>query len=432
MAGEPQQPLTPDPTREPGGTDPAAESLSRALRAGFNILRTLMVLLLVAYFLSGWFRVNPGEQGIIVRLGKLRINRAADSPHAGTAVFDPGLHISLPDPFDEKIRISGESRTLQIDTFCFVRDEKDIDKPLVEVLPVRDSFRPGTDGYLITGDHGMVHALWTVEYRIRDAEKFVRFVGENEQTVQRLLRRLTEDAIIGTVAGMPIDDVLRANVSGAVTDFTVAVRRRVNAMLDRIGTGVVVDKVTAVTIEPGSVREAFIKVANARSEAETEINRARQEQERILSSTAGREYQALLDAIDAYGAAQAAGASDERLAEMRAQIDRMLEQAEGQVASRLQEARSKADEIRETVRREFESFRNWLDLYKKAPQVTALRLWVQLRDEILTSKQNEVFYLPDVNHLEIIVNRDLRKLLEAEAERFRKKVQGPTSPPGGG
>ncbi len=423
MAQEPLEPTTTQAGPEPGGSDPAAESLSRALRAGFNILRTIMVLLLVAYFLSGWFRVDPGEQGIIVRLGKLRINRAPDSPHAGTAVFDPGLHISLPDPFDEKIRIAGESRTLQIDTFCFVRDEKDLDKPLVEVLPVRDSFRPGTDGYLITGDHGMVHSLWTVEYRIADAEKFVRRVGESEPAVQRMLRRLTEDAIIGTVAGMPIDDVLRANVSGTVADFTVAVRRRVNAMLERFGTGVVVDKVTAVTIEPGSVRAAFIKVANARSQAETEINRARQEQERILSSTAGREYQALLDAIDAYGAAQAAGASDERLAAMRAKIDRMLEQSEGQVASRLQEARSKADQIRETVRREFESFRNWLDLYKKAPQVTALRLWVQLRDDILTSKQNEVFYLPDVNHLEIIVNRDVQKQIEADIERYRKRFQ---------
>ena len=71
-------------------SDPAQESLSQALRAGFNVLRVLMIVLLVAYIMSGWFEVGTGQQGLIVGWGKLRLNEGGESANKGTPIFDSG------------------------------------------------------------------------------------------------------------------------------------------------------------------------------------------------------------------------------------------------------------------------------------------------------------------------------------------------------
>jgi len=416
--------------------DPAQESLSSALRAGFNILRLLMVVLLIAYFLSGWFQVQPGEQGVIVRFGKLLKNSKADSPHAGTAVFDPGLHVSLPDPFDQKIRIPGATFRLTIETFCFPRDAAARNRSLADAVQAKDTLAPGPDGYMIAGDRNIAHGVWAVEYRVEDAEAFVRTVGEQPGDAERLLRRLTEAAIVRTVSGLPIEDVTRTNVAGGAVDFTVAVRNRLNGTLAQLGTGLAVDKVTADTIEPGAVREAFLRVANARAERETQVNKARQEAERILSGAAGghavvvagrprKYYELLLDAINEYGAAQTAGASPERLAELRDKLDAQLSGAAGDVAGKLREAQSRADEVRERLRRELEQFTNYLAAYRKNPRLTVMRLWVRMRDTILSSKSNEVFYLPQSPTIEIITNRDPQRAVEADRERLRSRARQP-------
>ena len=52
-----------------------------------------------------------------------------------------------------------------------------------------------------------------------------------------------------------------------------------------------------------------------------------------------------------------------------------------------------------------------------------LRLWLQMIEPVLTSKGNEIFFVPNSDEVEIIVNRDPRRLLEAERERYRQQGQ---------
>lgn len=413
--------------------DPAQESLSQALRAGFRVLSVIMVVLLVAYFLSGLFQVQPGEQGLIARMGKLRINDTADSPFAGTPVFGPGWHPALPDPFDEKIPISGAAFKLQIDSFCFHREGDERSKSLAETLPQRDSMKPDVDGYMVSGDRNLSHALWTVEYRITAADKFVQRVGDRAAAGEPLLRRLTEAAVVRTVASMPIEELTRTNATKATADFTLMVRRRLVDDLAALDVGVTVDRINAETIEPGRVREAFIKVTNAQNKRETEISQARTEAERILQQTAGPEYAKLLDAIERYGAAQATGASDARLGEMRAEIDAQLDRSAGDVATRLGDAQSRANETRERARREVAQFERYYDAYRKAPELTTVRLWVRMREAILSSKSNEVFFLPSaLKTIEILANRDPQRLLDMEREQYQERYGGASVGGGGG
>lgn len=417
--------------------DPAAESLSQALRAGFNVLRVIMVILLVAYFLSGWFQVNPGEQGLVVRFGKLRINEDRGSEYAGTPIFDEGTHPSLPDPFDEKIRISGQPYKSKIYAFCFPLKEEDQKKDVTNVdfeeVPQFEKLQPGVHGTLLSGDRNLSHGLFAIEYQVEDAARYVEAVacggglGSRQAAFEGLLRRLAENAIVRTVAGMPVERVIRTQTDEAAGDFTVEVKRRLGAELDRLEIGVAIVSVQAKTFEPGRVREAFNRVTNAKSQRKELESKAWEEANRILSSTAGpkQKYTDLLKAIEGYGAAQTLGADDARLAQLRAEIDRQLDQAEGEVASMLRQAQSQANEIRERVRQEYELFVNYRDLYRKYPQLTVARLWVRMRDAILSSEENEIFFVPAAGEIEILTNRDPQKRIDAEVKRYKERYERP-------
>ena len=96
----------PDPeVRRPGAenpVDPGATALAEALRSSFVIVKAVMVVLLVVFLGSGFFKVGPDERAIILRLGK--------PVGAGeAALLGPGLHWSWPYPIDEyrKVSISG-------------------------------------------------------------------------------------------------------------------------------------------------------------------------------------------------------------------------------------------------------------------------------------------------------------------------------------
>lgn len=403
-------------------TDPAHESLSNALRAGFNLLRLVMIVLLVAYVASGWFQVNPGEQGVIVRFGSPRENRGADASEESPFVFGPGTHFSFPDPIDEKIRVSGNIEHLDVATFMFPRNDNDKGKQLAQIVPSRDRLNPASDGTMITGDRSLCHGFWTVEYRVENAEQFVRNIGDSVEAAKPILQCIAEAAIIDTVAGLTIETVLRTESDAQAAAFVGAVERRINDELRKIGAGLTVNKVTADTIEPGAVRDAFLKVTNAKSDREKAITKAIEERTRLLSEVAGSEakYTALLSAIDQYGAAQTAGADDARLVALRDEIDRQLEAADGTVAVRLRDANTEATAIREKFSGEYDQFVSYRNAYQRQPILTATRLWTEMREVILRSKRNEIFFVPDAGEIEIITNRDASKQLEADRERVRK------------
>ena len=417
----------------PSTHDPAQESLSQALSAGFNVLRVIIVVLLVFYFLSGWFQVNPGEQGVIVRLGKLRTTEDGASH-----VFHEGWHASLPDPFDEKIRISGESFKTKIYAFSFPLGEKELrleisDVKLSELVPTKKKLQPGVDGAMLSGDRNLSHGLWAVEYRIEDAASFVQNVGDSRGDVERLLQRLTANAIVRTVAGMPVERVIRTQADEGAGDFTNGVKRRLVAELQRLETGVAIISIQAQTVVPGGVRQAFLAVSNAKSKRNENESKARQEANRILSRTAGprKKYAGLLAKITEYGAAQTTGGDEARLEELRVEIDGLLEHAEGEVAVRLRQAQSRANQIRERVQQEYQLFVDYRDTYRKYPELTAVRLWVRMRDAILSSGENEIFFVPDAGEIEIITNRDLQRQVERDIQRYRDRYRPGTGGAGG-
>lgn len=406
------------PVRVERYSDPAQESLNQALRSGFNVLRIILVLLVVAYFGSGIFRVAPGQQGLLVRFGKLQTNDAA----GGTPIFGQGWHAALPDPFDEKILMDSKPSQLPIRTFLFEPYDRERDKPVEEMtVPERDQLRPGFDGAMLTGDRNLAHGMWTINYRIDKADLFVKNVGEHDWQFQPILRRVSEDTIIRTVASRTIEQVTREERL-AVKE---AVKRHLQDRLDKLSCGVTVDDVQMLTMEPGRVRGAFLEVTRAQNDSERQKADANTDRIKRLAAAAGPDFQKLLDAIDAYGAAQTSNADAAHLEGLRAEIDNQLDNAKGFVAVRLRAAQARANAQRETVRREYERFQQYLGAFERDPQVTSLRLWVEMRDTILGNEQNEVFYVPNAGVIEIQTNRDPLRQILAEQKKYLNRETGP-------
>lgn len=404
-----------------GTVDPAQESLVAALRASFNILRVLMLVLVVLYVFSGVFRVDPDQQGLVSRLGRLR--ERAD----GGYVFGPGWHATLPDPFDTKYRLTGQIIPQRVTTFMFSHPEAETARDLATIVVQARDIEPGRDGAMLSGDRNLSHGRWEVQYRIEDAARFVQNVAEKPEAFHPLLQRLTETAVLREVAGRTVEEVTRHALE-AVSD---GVQQRVQKALDELNTGVRVVRVVGQTIEPGAVREAFLDVINAESQKQAVIDEARGQRTRVLSEAAGPAeiHEPLLALIHQYGAAQLTGAAAAELERLRGAIDAALEEAErreaGKVALTLRTARTQASALNESLRREYDRFTKWLEQRKLLPEVTLLRLWNEMRAEILGNRQNEVVLVPGGgDEIEILVNRDPERLKELEEEQLKARREG--------
>jgi membrane protease subunit HflK len=410
----------PEPAGGPvGPVDPAQESLVGALRASFNVLRVLMIVLIVLYAFSGLFLVGPGEQGLIARFGVLR-----EAPSGGYT-FGPKLYVSLPDPFDTKIKLTGQVQTVPVTTFMFAHEQAATSKNLSEIIMPKNELQPGIDGAMFTGDRNLSHGRWEVQYRIVDAAAFVRSIGEDPNALVPLLTRLTETAVVREVAGRTVEEVTRE----ALDQVRGGVKRRLENSVATLGAGVSIVDVVAYTIEPGAVREAFMDVSKAEQERATLESQASAKATETLSRAAGQAHSELLAAIRAYGAAQLEGADQSRLDARLAEIDAKLLEAEqtesGQVAIRLRQARSDADSASNRLRQQYDEFANYLEQRKARPLITALDLWNKMRAVVLNNRANEVFVVPDSNVIEILVNRDPVLQKEREEEEIMRRQNQP-------
>lgn len=414
-------PLPPSRPRGPS-SDPAQEALVRALRASFNILRVLMAVLVVLYVLSGVFRVEPGQQGLVARFGQLRMT---ERDGGETPIFTPGWHAALPDPFDTKYTITGQVQKLVVTTFMFDHKEAATSKDLAQIVSQSSTLTPGIDGAMFTGDRNLSHGRWEVEYRTDDAALFLQNVGEGPAAFEPLLQRLTETAVVREVSGRTVEQVTRT----ALDAVRQGVQRRLQAALDELRTGVQVVQVVAYTIEPGPVRPAFLDVVRAENERLSLQEKAEEDATEVLNRAAGHQHNELIELITAYGDAQLRGADEAELDRQRVAIDALLGRVQrdgaGQVAVKLAEAEARADQINESLRSEFKQFQDYRAQSLAQPRITPLTLWVQMRQQILGNRLNEVFFVPDAQEIEIHIKSDEQRKIELAEEAARERQQGP-------
>ena len=211
-----------------------------------------------------------------------------------------------------------------------------------------------SEALMLTKDENIVDILMEVQYKIQDPRNYLFAVRDPVST----LRQAAESALREVVGTSTMDYVLTFGRSD-VADKTEKLTQEI---LDRYMTGLLVTQVNLQhTDPPEQVKAAFLDASSAREDKVRFINEA-----------------------EAY--------SNDILPKARGQAARLIQEAEAYRAQVVQRAEG------ETAR-----FKKVLTEYRKAPEVTRNRMYIETIEEVLsntskvlidTKQGNSLMYLP--------------------------------------
>ncbi|MHC4237443.1 MAG: SPFH domain-containing protein, partial [Planctomycetota bacterium] len=290
--------------------DAAGQSLRRALKMSFTILKGIIAVLLVVFACSGSFQVQQDEEAILLQFGKIK-----------GPVIKPGIKFAFPEPINEIIRIPVQ-RELSIPIESFWYYETPEEKLREFKRQVTGPLDPLKDGYCLTRndnvegmsgtDYNIVHSAWTITYKISSPKLFFENVyirsrkpGEDlleaaADTLNPLLESLASNAIVRTMVQYSIDEAVKNNVKIAED-----VKYILQDKLDQVGCGIQIGDVRASQIVwPRQVDQAFQASSKARQESDQIKTDAASYKEQLLTDTGGSDAETILDQIKQPGLSQ--------------------------------------------------------------------------------------------------------------------------------
>ena len=207
---------------------------------------------------------------------------------------------------------------------------------------------------MLTQDENIVEVRMSVQYLIDDVKEFVLKVREPEVSLQHA----AQSALRHVVGGMTMDLVLtegRARIG-------IEVRERLQRYLADYGTGIRIAKVNVDDSKPPSqVQAAF-----------DDVIKAREDEERVKN-------------------------------EAQSYANGIVPEARGQAQRQIEEASAYREQVIANAEGEAERFEKLLTEYRKAPEVTRERLYLQAVQDVYTNTSkvmvdveggNNVMYLP--------------------------------------
>lgn len=240
--------------------------LPNFLKAGFPFYIAIAILLI--WLASGIYTIQPGEEGVVTRFGEVVRTTTA------------GLNYHLPWPFEEVYKVDiARIRRLEVG---FRSNEMRPD--IVRRVPA--------ESLMLTGDENIVDAQLTVQYRVKEPQKFLFKLLNPVATLQAA----TEVALRNRVGNTTIEEVLtvgRDRVQNETHEF-------LQQLMDAYESGIQVTEVKLQTVEaPSQVKDAFDEVVRAREDREKLINQARGYREDLIPKARG-EAQQIIEAAEAY------------------------------------------------------------------------------------------------------------------------------------
>lgn len=402
----------------PPALDPAQQSLAEALRVSFGILKLAMLGLLIAYALSGTFSVGSNEVALRLRFGDY-----VGDP--GNRVLERGTYLAAPFPVEQIVKVDTRPATLSLEKeFWYETTKGDSGLTRTQLQGAKaQPLHPLRDGSLITGDSSIVHARWTLTWRVADPVAYLTNVGSN-QIAEAIVRLVAQQGIVQSVAQLAADDMLRGIVN---RELAVGLMQQ---RLDDMRTGLVIDQLVLDKVSaPMRVAGSFDAVTTAESDRAGQIVAAQQERARILGETAGEASGPLLELVGLYEQAVERG-DGEKATELEQQIDEALGSLRvgafaigGEVARVINTAKTYRTQIVEQVASEAQAFQQLLPQYQQNPRLVLSTLWEDAREGILTGDVETFYTVP--GQLELQLNRDpeLQKERQKKQLRSRKRAQ---------
>ncbi|GAB5470221.1 MAG: hypothetical protein Kilf2KO_32510 [Rhodospirillales bacterium] len=212
--------------------------------------------LIVLWLLSGFYRVNPGEQGLVLRFGEW-VNQAN--------LAEPGLHWHLPYPI-ETAEIVNVDQVRQIDIgFSDAAGRK-------RAIP--------EERQMLTQDQNIIDIEFTVQWRIVNAGFFLFNIREPEETV----KAVAESAMRETIGQTDIQPALSEGRDEVARETQVLIQR----VLDEYQAGIQVASVTLQDAQPPQeVLDAFEDVQRAQQDQERVRNEAEAYRNKVVPEARG-------------------------------------------------------------------------------------------------------------------------------------------------
>jgi len=247
----------------------------------------------------------------------------------------PGLHFKLP---------------MGIDTATIVPVKRQLKQEFGFMTPgVVDPFQAPRDGraeslretQMVTGDLNAALVEWVVQYRISEPTKFLFEVREPSET----LRYVSESVMREVVGDRTVDEVITIGRQEIESEALT----KMQALSTKYAMGISIDQVQLKNINPPQpVQESF-----------NEVNQAQQEKEKLINE-ARRDYNKVIPLAE--------GEKDQRIREADGYRLKRINEAEGDAAR----------------------FSALLAEYRKAPEVTRRRIYIETLQEIMPGIRSKI------------------------------------------
>src|SRR5437762_4306507 len=245
-------------------------------------------------------------------------------------LVNPGLTYAI--PYVDEIQIVPTQRLLKLE-FGFT-------SPNATNIYQGDR-EPEETETMITGDLNTALVPWVVQYRITDPKLYLFGAREPEQT----LRDLSESVMREVIGDRTVDEVLTIGRH----DIETSTLKRLADLCSQYGLGIQIQQVQLATVRPPPVVKAALN----------EVNQAQQEKQTAINQA----WAVYNDAVP-----KASGQEKER-----------LKQAEAYAFHRVNQAKGDA-----------EKFTLLLAEYRKAPDITRRRIYLEQMQALLPALQKKV------------------------------------------
>jgi len=261
---------------------------------------------------------------------------------------DPGLHLKAPFGIESIQKVPVQRQLKEEFGFRTVATE------------ARSQFATrgfGEESNMLTGDLNAAVVEWVVQYRVVDPYKYKFRVRDPRGT----FRSMTEAVMRTKVGDRTVNEVLTVGRAEVANEVQVALQELCN----QYEIGISVDQVVLQDVDPPDpVKPSFNEVNEAQQEREKLINQAQSEYNKVIPRAQGEALQT-------------------------------IQEAEGYALKRVNRARG--DSAR---------FVALYDEYRKAPEVTRKRIYLETMAKVLPQIEGKVIVDGELNNLLPLLNLD--------------------------
>ncbi|MDR1694580.1 MAG: FtsH protease activity modulator HflK [Lactobacillaceae bacterium] len=328
------------------GTNPKVTKISDIKRKN-NVffefewkIRWLIFALAAIWLASGFYQIEPNEQGIVLRFG------------AYQNTTDAGLQYHLPYPIETVIKVNQtqeRSFTLGVSS----SNSYGSSNYSGNGFPAKNrygsaqssgSYDNFTESHMLTGDESIVDINLTIVWKIKNSKDYLFSLREPDQTVY-----VAAQSVLREIVGQSQMMEIITGDRGKVEEET---KKELQSVLDEYGSGI---EITRVQLQKADPPQQVVDAFN-------EVQRARNDKEKYQE-------QAL------------------------AYYNNVVPKAEGQAIQMLNNAKAYKNKVVNDAIGESERYKSIYSAYKQGKDVTSTRMYFETMEEVL-NKSNTVIVDP--------------------------------------